>query len=193
MAYSGLSQLHMLADRNEDAIELGEKAIVMARALEDAEALAHALTNVGTAAARHSDDGRQQLAEAASIAAGAGLVDPAARAMVNRAYISLVQRRFLLADADMIEAARYAEVNELHGYAQYLLGMRSWWHLEQGNWAMAEQTAREVVAQRLQPGISHCPGLVVLGTLHARRGRAEASATLDEAARIATRTGELQR
>jgi DNA-binding CsgD family transcriptional regulator/tetratricopeptide (TPR) repeat protein len=193
MAYSGLSQLHMLADRDEDAIALGEKAIVMARALEDAEALAHALTNVGTAAARLSDEGRGQLAEAASIAAGAGLADHAARALVNRAYVSLVQRRFTLADADMTEAARYAEANELRGYAQYLLGMRSWWHLEQGNWAMAEQIAREVVAQRLQPGISHCPGLVVLGTLQARRGRPEAPATLDEAARIATRTGELQR
>jgi DNA-binding CsgD family transcriptional regulator/tetratricopeptide (TPR) repeat protein len=193
MAYSGLSQLHMLADRNEDAIALGEKAIIMARALDDAEALAHALTNVGTAAGRHCDAGREQLAEAAAIATEAGLADHAARALVNRAYISLVQRRFALADADMAAAAGYAEEHELHGYAQYLLGMRAWWHLEQGQWSIAERVARQVLAQRLQPGISHCPGLVVLGTLLARHGRPEASATLDEAARIATRTGELQR
>ena len=193
MAYSGLSQLHMLADRNKEAIALGERAIAMARDLDDAEALAHALTNVGSAAARHSDTGREQLAEAATIATAAGLADHAARALVNRAYVSLVHRRFSLAEADMAEASAYAEANELHGYAQYLMGMRSWWHLEQGDWSVAEQLAQEVLAQRLQPGISHCPGLVVLGTLQARRGHPEASATLDEAARIATRTGELQR
>jgi DNA-binding CsgD family transcriptional regulator len=193
MAYSSLSQLHMLADRNADAIALGEKAIAMARELDDPEALAHALTNVGTAAARQTDGGRVQLAEAASIAAAAGLADHAARALVNRAYTSLVHRQFPLADADMAEASAYAEQNELHGYGQYLLGMRSWWHLEKGSWSAAERVAREVLALRLQPGISHCPGLIVLGTLQARRGLPEASATLDEAARIATRTGELQR
>jgi DNA-binding CsgD family transcriptional regulator/tetratricopeptide (TPR) repeat protein len=193
MAYSGLSQLHMLADENEDAITLGEKAIALARRLGDAEALAHALTNVGTAAGRFCDAGREQLAEAATIAAAAGLADHAARALVNRAYTSLVQRRFPLADTDMAEASGYAEAHELHGYAQYLLGMRSWWHLEQGNWSAAERVAREALAQRLQPGISHCPGLVVLGTLQSRYGCSEAAATLDEAAKIATRTGELQR
>ena len=49
MALSGRSQLAMLAWEGERAIELGTRAIALARRIDDQETVAHALTNVGTA------------------------------------------------------------------------------------------------------------------------------------------------
>ena len=49
MALSGRSQLAMLAWERERAIELGTRAIALARRIDDQETVTHALTNVGTA------------------------------------------------------------------------------------------------------------------------------------------------
>ena len=52
MAYSGMSAAHDALVADPDAIEWGDRAIELARRLDDGESLAHALTNVGTALTR---------------------------------------------------------------------------------------------------------------------------------------------
>ena len=49
MAFSNMSQLKMLSDQTEECIFWGEKAIAMAKELDDEEILAHALNNMGSA------------------------------------------------------------------------------------------------------------------------------------------------
>src|SRR4051794_23647561 len=49
MAYSNMSQLHMLADQHDDAIAWGERAIVLGERLAETRIVVHALNNVGTA------------------------------------------------------------------------------------------------------------------------------------------------
>ena len=66
-------------------------------------------------------------------------------------------------------------------------------HLHHGDWPAAEADARASLALGEQRGVSLCPALVSLGRLQARRGDPEAGATLEEAWRVATATGELQR
>jgi DNA-binding CsgD family transcriptional regulator/tetratricopeptide (TPR) repeat protein len=196
MALSGRSQLAMLAERNDEAIALGTRAAGLARRLGDRETVAHALTNVGTALAGgpEHERGRALLEEAFALAAGAGEDDHAARALVNLATTTLVRRRDdprVIGDVD--RALEFARERELDGYVQYLLGARANVRLLCGDWPAAEADARAALELGTQPGVSVCPALVALGRLQARRGDAEAGATLDEAWRLAVATGELQR
>jgi tetratricopeptide (TPR) repeat protein len=48
MAFSNMSQLKMLFDQSAESIAWGEKAIAIARELNDEETLSHALNNVGS-------------------------------------------------------------------------------------------------------------------------------------------------
>ena len=51
-AYSGLSQLAMLAEHPDEAIRLGQRALVLATRLGDDGTRAHALVNIGSAGSR---------------------------------------------------------------------------------------------------------------------------------------------
>ena len=64
MALSNRSQLAMLAERNDEALRWGERAIAVARALGDTETLVHAQTNVGTALADSDLDAGLELLDA---------------------------------------------------------------------------------------------------------------------------------
>ncbi|MEA2322715.1 MAG: hypothetical protein QOD81_2565, partial [Solirubrobacteraceae bacterium] len=77
MALGGRSQLAMLAERHEEAVELGTRAARLARRIDDRETVAHALTNVGTTLLGRSDHerGRALLEEAFTLASGAGQDD----------------------------------------------------------------------------------------------------------------------
>src|SRR5690606_10745871 len=57
MAYSYLSQLHMLSDRAPEAIEWGRRALNLAESLSDMDVTIHALNNIGTAGAYDGDEG----------------------------------------------------------------------------------------------------------------------------------------
>jgi tetratricopeptide (TPR) repeat protein len=120
MALSGRAQLAMLAERHDEAIALGTRAERLARRLDDAETVAHALTNVGTARFKRGDDdrGRALLEEAFALAAGAGQDDHAARALVNLALSTLMQRRGdPRAAGDIDRALGFARERGLDGYA----------------------------------------------------------------------------
>ncbi|HEX2102726.1 MAG TPA: AAA family ATPase, partial [Solirubrobacteraceae bacterium] len=196
MALSGRSQLAMLAERHAEAIGLGTRAERLARRLDDRETVAHALTNVGTALFKSADDdrGRAVLEEAFALAAAAGQEDHAARALVNIALSTLMQRRGDPRVGDDIDRAlRFARERGLDGYAQYLLGARAGLRLLLGDWRAAEADAGAALELGDQPGVSLCPALIVLGRLQARRGDPASAATLDEAWRLAVRSQELQR
>ena len=160
----------------------------------DKKTLAHALTNIATARLNVGDDsGRAELEQAFDLALRENLPDHAARALVNLAYTPLELRDYRRGRPALDRALRFAVDRDLAGYAQYLTGVRAEVALGQGDWAGAERDARDVLRQREQPRISIMPALVTLGRLQARRGDPEAEATLQEAARRAFGTGELQR
>jgi DNA-binding CsgD family transcriptional regulator/tetratricopeptide (TPR) repeat protein len=196
MALSARSQLAMLAERHEDAIALGTRAVELARRIGDRETVAHGLTNVGTAliGGAGTERGRALLEEAHALAAGAGQDDHATRALVNLATATLVRCRDDPRGGEDVERAlAFARERELEAYEQYMLGVRANVCLLRGDWRAAEADARASLDLGEQPGVSLCPALIVLGRLGARRGEADATATLDEAWRLAVKTQELQR
>ncbi len=134
------------------------------------------------------------LEEAFALAVEIGQDDHAARALVNLGVGTLVRRRDDPRSADYLERAlEFARERELDGYVQYLLGVRANLLLLRGDWEAAERDARGSIALGDQRGISLCPALIALGKLQARRGDAEAGATLDDAWRRAVASQELQR
>jgi DNA-binding CsgD family transcriptional regulator/tetratricopeptide (TPR) repeat protein len=195
MAYSNQSQLDMLARRVESAIIWGERALDLARRLGDVDTQAHALVNTGSA--RGFADparGSAELEEAVALAEAHDLPDHGARALVNLTWAALEERDYVRAEADLARGLRFAFDRDLGGYLYYLVGTRSWWRLERGDWAGAERDAREVLGRSELGGSQRLPSLVTLSRLLSRRGSwEEAAATLDEARRRVSTLGEVQR
>ena len=194
MALSARSQLAMLDQRHEEALELGTRAERLALAIGDRETLAHAKTNVGTTLLQQSEDrGVELLEEAYALAMADGHDDHAARALVNLATAMVTRRRSDPRVHDHVERALgFVRERELDGYVQYLLGVRAHLRLFRGDWERAEDDANASMAFGEDRGVSLCPALIVLGRLRARRGDPSAGETLAEAWR-AVHTGELPR
>nr|WP_191910307.1 LuxR family transcriptional regulator [Microbispora cellulosiformans] len=194
MAYSNRSQLHMLAGEREAAVSWGERARTLAVRLGDVETSVHAEINVSTARLAGGDaSAAAALLEVHERASALGLADHAARALVNLAT-TLVQVAEYEAAAPAVERAlAYATQQDLDGYLQYLLGVRAGVRLARCDWAGALADADAALDRPVRDGVAVVPALVARGRIQAARGDREARATLDEAARQAERTGEVQR
>jgi DNA-binding CsgD family transcriptional regulator/tetratricopeptide (TPR) repeat protein len=194
MAYSNLSQIHMLAHETKPAIQWASKAIRTAREVGNHAAQAHALNNLGSAMVRGGDPkGLDLLLESLRLSLQERLDEHAARAYANSIWVCLDGRQYDTAQRLLNEGLAFAVERELRGDEHYMTAERAWLRFEQGRWADAEQDARWVLGRPQAPGITTLPGLIVLARLQVRRGDHEAAATLDEAWAMAAATGELQR
>ena len=197
MALSARSQLAMLSEHSQPAIELGMRAVTLGRKLGDDEIVTHSLTNLGTAtffSGPHSERGRALIEEAFVLATGIGHDDHAARALVNLATGTAMRRRDdLRVDEDIERALRFTRERGLDGYVQYMLGVRATLRVRRGDWRAAEADAYASLAMGEHFGVSQCPALIVIGRLAARRGEPSAGATLEDAWERAVQTQELQR
>jgi DNA-binding CsgD family transcriptional regulator len=192
MAYSNQGQLDILAYRADAAIGWAQRAIELARRLDDQETLTHALTSIGSARLYRGDPGgRADLERGFEVAAAAGLEDHAARALINLATTTAEVLDYRHARQDLDRALAFVQAHELAGYAQHLLGYRARVRLDQGDWAGAERDARAALAEPAEGGPRVVDALVPLGLLQARRGDPDAAATLQEATESAFAT-ELQ-
>lgn len=194
MAYSGLSQLYMLAHQVEQATTWATKAIETARRVNAPAALSHALNNLGSVQCRAGHlDGRQLLVESYRIARRDRLDDHAARAMSNHIWICLENRLYDDAQALLEEGITYAQDRELEGNLNYMTAERAWLHLDRGEWDAAEADARWVLARPQAPGITTLPALITLARVKVRKGDPAAPETLAHAWNLAARTNELHR
>jgi DNA-binding CsgD family transcriptional regulator len=193
MAYSNQSQLHMLAHEHDEAVAWGERARSLADRLGDVETTVHATINVNTARLLDGDLGAQAaLEEAHGRAAADGLVDHAARALVNLASSLAELAQYATAAPVVDRALDYATAQDLDGYVQYLLGVRAGIRFATCDWSGALADADAALARPVRVGVAVVPALVARGRIQGARGHPDALSTLDEAAHQAERTGELQ-
>jgi len=194
MAYSNLSQLHMLAHQVEPAVAWATKAIETARRVDSPAALSHALNNLGSVRCRAGDlKGRRLLVESYRIARREGLDDDAGRAMANHVWICLENRLYQDAQSLLEEGITFSEDRELEANVNYMVAERAWLHFDRGEWDAAEADARWALGRPQTPGISTLPALIILARVQVRKGDPAAPETLAEAWELARRTGELQR
>ncbi|KUL27171.1 ATP-binding protein [Actinoplanes awajinensis] len=190
---SNQSQLYMLAGQNAEAIEVGTRAITLARRSgTDAGVLSHALNNVGFAHWQAGDaaTGWPLLTESLTVALAAGETDHACRAYANMCWQLLDHLRLAEADEMLTEAIEFADRNEALGFLRYLHVARARLHLARAEWADAEREAGWAAGA---PPNMRCPALVVQGLARVRTGRPGGDEMIAEGWAIALRIGEAQR
>ncbi len=194
MAYSNLSQLRMLAWNVPEAVAWGERAIELARRIEDREAETHALNNVGTAMATGDSllDGLRRLTQSLDLALAADMHEHAARAFTNLGSTCVTQRRLTEAERHLRAGIGYCTDRDLDSWRLYMSAELSRCLGEQGRFEEALECATTVLRHPHLSAISRIPAAVVVGQLAVRRG-AEPGPELDEARELAARTGETQR
>jgi predicted ATPase/DNA-binding CsgD family transcriptional regulator len=190
-AYSGLSQLAMLAEHGEDAIAWGERALELATRLGDERTRAHALVNVGTARIQDDPGQTAPLLEAHAIADAAGDRHEATRALLNLGYsqICWIEPEPALRHARM--AVAYARQHEVLTLASYAATMVAWLRLRAGAWEEAERGARAELRRGMT--IPKLLAETVVCELAVRRGDPDAPDLLAEIVEQAGRSGEMQR
>jgi DNA-binding CsgD family transcriptional regulator/tetratricopeptide (TPR) repeat protein len=193
-AFSHQSQLDMLAFRIDDAIAWGEKALRLARQLEQPEILVHALGNVGTARAEHDDQAPcSELNESFDLALAGGFHDHVQRAACNLTTIYYWRRDYPPALANIEKGLAHAVARELTHWESYLRGWRAMIRSDLGEWAAAEEEAQEVSSRLSVAAVYRFPALIALARVRLRRGDPDDGVPLETAGRYSATLNELQR
>jgi DNA-binding CsgD family transcriptional regulator/tetratricopeptide (TPR) repeat protein len=193
-AYSHQSQLDMLAFRLDSAIEWGEKALALARQLNQQEIVVHALANVGTARAERNDSvSCEELEEAFNLALAGAYHDHVERAACNLTCVYYWRRDYPASLAHIDRGVAYAVTRELPHWEAYLRGWRAMIRLDQGDWASAEEEAQELSSRLSVADAYRFPALITLARLRTRRGDCDAGPPLEAAGQLSATLSELQR
>jgi DNA-binding CsgD family transcriptional regulator/tetratricopeptide (TPR) repeat protein len=190
-AYSGLSQLAMLAEDAEQAFVWGEQALELAIRLGDESTRAHALINIGSAKSQLDHRETAALLEAHALADAAGDRYEATRALGNLAYALMLWVQPGEALRHTETALAYAQEHEIHSLASYFATMIAWLRLRAGEWDDAEQVVRSEIER--DAAVPQLLAKTVLTELAVRRGDPDAAELLCDLAEQADRTDELQR
>jgi predicted ATPase len=194
MAYSNLSQLAMLAERFDEALLLGEKAVRLAEQLERPDIVCHALNNVGSAGQwLDPARGQRHLARSLDIALEQNFQEHAARAFTNSACVAINQLDYRQAQSFLDRGIAYCVENDLVTWRDYMRGVLAQLLLRHGRWEEAATEALDVVSNDQATALVRFPSVVALAKLRIRRGDPSADPLFMEMARFMDRGTELQR
>ena len=193
MAYSMRSQLHMLNDQMNEAVEWGFRALDFESRHSDPDTRMHALNNIGTAMVfRNNKDGLIHLQESLRLALLHGHHENAARAYNNLAEYGVECRDFELAERILPEALAFDRQYNLDAWSNYLAGRQAHMRLDQGRLDEAIQMANDILDLKHPSLRSRLPANVVVSRARMRRGDVEAERLLLEALTNSLSTDEKQ-
>jgi len=194
MAYSNLSQLAMLAERLDEALALGAKAIELAERLDRPDIACHALNNMGSVEQwLDLAKGRLQLARSLEMALEHNFQEHAARAFTNSACLAINQLDHDEAQSFLDRGIAYCIENDLATWRDYMRGSKAQLLLRRGLWDEAAAEAHDVIDNEATTPLVRYPSLVALARLRIRRGDPSAGPVLDEMKRFLGKGMELQR
>jgi DNA-binding CsgD family transcriptional regulator len=193
VAYGQLSSRYMLTNQPEPALDWGRRSLALAEQVGDVATAVDALINIGGVRfdLEREWDGAE-LERAHARAEAAGLPDQATRSAVNLASLTLQRGEHGLALPRLDRALRVAVDRDLHGYARFVLGLRSRVRVERGDWDGALADAQRCLDWPGLAGNTRIPGLVATGLVRLRRGELDPVEVLDEAAEYAYPMKEMQ-
>jgi ATP/maltotriose-dependent transcriptional regulator MalT len=194
MAYCTLSHLYMSVEDVRPTFAWAEKACALAEQLGDDEPLLYALGNMAQLRMLHREpDAPARVTEIFERARKARLDEHAGRTYVMRVWWAPRGRWYREADEHLAEGLEYCGSRGLDLWRLYLLAYRARSSLDRGRWDDALETARLIIDDQRSSPMPRIVALSVLGLVRARRGDPDAWTALDEAWRLASETGELQR
>jgi DNA-binding CsgD family transcriptional regulator/tetratricopeptide (TPR) repeat protein len=190
-AYSGMSQLAMLASDVDLTLEWGQRALDLATRLGDQQIRGHALTNIGSVKLLLDLDDIDTLLEAHEVSHAAGDAYEATRALTNIAYTAMYSAQHDVGLHYARKVLAYATEHEVHNLSSYAVIMIGWLQLRAGKWDEAERQLRDATGNTT--GILQLAAGTVLTELAVRRGDADAAERLADLDAQAALAGELQR
>ncbi len=193
-AYSSAAGMAMIDYDVTQATTLGARAITIAEAVDDREALIMALNYVGTTELIGGNPGGQaKLERSLELARQAHLWSNAGNAYINLSCGLIHHARWREALIWVDRGVRYTTELGLEAWLKCLLSERALVELALGDWDAAGATAQELLGgpqdQIIEPRTN---ALVVLGLLRARRGDPGCWPLLDEAWERAVGADDLQ-
>jgi len=196
MAYSNMSQLKMLSDQTGECIFWGEKAIAIARDVNDEETLVHAMINMGSAlmlTQSSTQKGIDLLQEGLEISLKNSYHEHAARAYTAMGSNLVTIKNYSFAKQTLEEGINYCEERDIDSLKLYMLGWKARLNLETGNWNEAFTIAGNLLKKENLPPVIKIGALTVVATIKIRRGEPDTLPLLLEAKKLAFVTTELQR
>lgn len=123
----------MLADKTNEAVFWGSRAIELAQNFHATETLVHALNNVGSAQLFANDEqGRAKLEESLRLSIAHNLEEHASRAFTNLSSVALMKHDYPLALRYLDAGNSYATEHDLESCKRYMITARARVHFETG-------------------------------------------------------------
>ena len=196
MAFSNMSQLKMLSDEPSECMLWGEKAMSLAKELDNEEILCHALNNVGSVQmCIHSSEqeGIAMLQQSLEIAVRNSYHEHAARAYTNLASGLVKIKSYSFAMTTLDDGIHYCEERDLNAWSFYMLSWKARLNLKTGHWVEAGSIANNLLKNENQPAIIKITALIVVAKILMRKGDKDVRTLLLEAKTKSFKTMELQR
>ncbi len=196
MAFSNMSQLKMLSDQSSECIAWGEKAIAIAKELDDEETLCHALNNVGCVQMKIQSSyhaGFDLLQQSLDLALKNSYHEHVVRAYTNMAGISITMKKYAFAKKILNKGIEYCEERCLDSGTSYMLSWKARLNFETGSWKEAYSIADNLLKNEYLSPVIKIVALVVVARIKIRRGDPDAIPLLLEAKARAFETHELHR
>ncbi|HCY77624.1 MAG TPA: hypothetical protein DHV28_17060 [Ignavibacteriales bacterium] len=194
MAYSNKSQAYSIREDSESAIYWGEKALALARQLNDKEVEAHALNNIGCAKLATEDkSGEYDLLRSLEISIENDYFEHATRAYVNLGWITLQQRNLQVADKYFSKGLEYGNEKDIYVFSLCLAGHYAKTKLHFGLWDESVDLANLVLKQKNVPAGNTIMPLNVLAVIRMRRNDPGALKLINEALKLAFDMGEMEK
>jgi len=195
MAYSWRSLLAVHRGWDREALDYGQRALALARELEDRATEAHALCNIGGALLGTGDrGGYAPLERSLALALAERLEDDAARAYRTLLFYAVLNHDFARAQQLFQEGVEYCEERGVFSHSAYIRAYYTTCELDRGCWTEAARMATELLDSSEVTGVQQrITILATLALVRLRRGDPGAEAFLDEALELALPTRELNR
>lgn len=196
MVYANMAFLKMQSDETDECIHWSEKAIALAKQLNDEEILAYALNSKGSTLMINRptmQEGIALLQESLDIALKNDFHEHAGRAYTALASNAVSMKEYALAQKNLDIGINYCEENDLGSLRLYMLNWKARLYLETGNWKEARNIAENLVKLENILSIIKLGALTVLAILRMRKGDEDVLSLLTEAKEKAFDTMELHR
>jgi DNA-binding CsgD family transcriptional regulator len=189
-AYAYLGALYSEEGRNDESLELLERARVLGELLHEPGLESYALNMQGCNLLQQGHDGTELIGQALGIALAADLQERTGLAYANLQEAASRLNMFAEAERYYAEGMAYCEDRELGVYSVCLQGWRAVTLVALGRWDEAADISAQMLGRHGISPVNRLNPLRTLGTIRGRRGEAGAWELLDEVLVSAENLGE---
>jgi DNA-binding CsgD family transcriptional regulator/tetratricopeptide (TPR) repeat protein len=181
MTYSNLSQIYLCREDTELCVKWGEKAIQLAKKMNDLETEAHSLITIGSRIMCGNDDsGKSYMDKGLELSLENGFHEEAARTYNNLGSTYLWRRNLSEAEKYFSLGLKYCNEKDIESLAMTMLGDLARTKLFMCKWDDAVETANLVLKKENISLMNKIIPLYVIGIIRTRRDDPGATTIINE-------------